>query len=557
MNKKNNLGKISIPFSLLSIFLVSCGKNTPTIETTHQNLKTTFSLNVTPSANYIAQPDTQTIVIPESGCVILNSSVSTNNNKKDLSFNNINLQSNVLEHFQLDNKTQTLCHLGILQPNEPDTAELVLNSDNESSETYKIEVAKHNLPTLSLNSFEQNNSFKVFNFSFEINNKKHPLNPKLYNIKFLSQDGNTIAFVPENSIKVLDYNNNNIGTIQKLNDGSTQISLINDFNLKIDSIVIGHKNSITANKYIIRDNNKTIHYMLSGSFFANEISTRESLFNDKFDSLTKTFQEKVELLADDIVEHFSEVTNKFSALKEELTQLINNKFQDLSGKFKEFNRILIELNQYVRKEIASFKTTLQEANNKIKALRQQVLDLNIEDNRINQSIENLKEDMNVINLLATQNQRDINNLKIETIADLSNRIRELETIINGDGTPEKPGLIKLSESIPALNSSINLFSTDISTLKNKVTELAVFKIKYAATSLTLFKEKQGIEALIAKLNEITKDNIKEKLTLILADLNTITNNSPSDLDTPQLDVVNAIKASFTELNAIINPIPKT
>jgi hypothetical protein len=291
MNKKNNLGKISIPFSLLSIFLVSCGKNTPTIETTHQNLKTTFSLNVIPSANYIAQPDTQTIVIPESGCVVLNSSVSTNNNKKDLSFNNINLQSNVLEHFQLDNKTQTLCHLGILQPNEPDTAELVLNSDNESSETYKIEVAKHNLPTLSLNSFEQNNSFKVFNFSFEINNKKHPLNPKLYNIKFLSQDGNTIAFVPENSIKVLDYNNNNIGRIQKLNDGSTQISLINDFNLKIDSIVIGHKNSITANKYIIRDNNKTIHYMLSGSFFANEISTRESLFNDKFDSLTTEFLE--------------------------------------------------------------------------------------------------------------------------------------------------------------------------------------------------------------------------------------------------------------------------
>jgi hypothetical protein len=184
MNKKNNLGKISIPFSLLSIFLVSCGKNTPTIETTHQNLKTTFSLNVIPSANYIAQPDTQTIVIPESGCVVLNSSVSTNNNKKDLSFNNINLQSNVLEHFQLDNKTQTLCHLGILQPNEPDTAELVLNSDNESSETYKIEDDKHNLPTLSLNSFEQNNNFKVFNFSFEINNKK----PKKYGEKVKEGD---------------------------------------------------------------------------------------------------------------------------------------------------------------------------------------------------------------------------------------------------------------------------------------------------------------------------------------------------------------------------------
>jgi len=519
MNKKNNLGKISIPFSLLSIFLVSCGKNTPTIETTHQNLKTTFSLNVTPSANYIAQPDTQTIVIPESGCVILNSSVSTNNNKKDMSFNNINLQSNVLEHFQLDNKTQTLCHLGILQPNEPDTAELVLNSDNESSETYKIEVAKHNLPTLSLNSFEQNNSFKVFNFSFEINNKKHPLNPKLYNIKFLSQDGNTIAFVPENSIKVLDYNNNNIGTIQKLNDGSTQISLINNFNLKIDSIVIGHKNSITANKYIIRDNNKTINYMLSGYFFANEISTRESLFKKKIDALEKSFSEE---LRDNLNNFF---LHQINSIKTTLNQTIE-KLSTLENNFK--NKISPKI-QLLEEQISNTSNTLNSINEKL----------------------------NRFNFLSSQ-------INSNFLNEVSLAVKNLSAIIRGTSTPIlRPGVESLineikqslldssaaKEEITALNELNNVINSNFEALTNKLIEMINNRIVFSLNRLSALDAKPNVDAIISNINYYNYHNIN----VLIDDLNNLVTNNPSDSGSPyhfteeDLVLVNEIISELSEL----------
>ncbi|RDB36183.1 MAG: hypothetical protein DCC88_06280 [Spirobacillus cienkowskii] len=551
MNKKNNLGKISIPFSLLSILLASCGKNTSIPEATYQKSKASFSLNAAPSANYEAQPDAQTIIIPESGCVILNSFANINNIKKQLTFENIDLYSSALENFRLNVKDQSLCHTTTLIPNKTDLAELVLKIGDEVSETFNIKVQSYPLPQIILNSFTKEVKNNIYNFSVNINNKNQPLNPKLYNIKFLSDKGSTIAFVPDESFEIRDYNNNKIGTVHNLDDGTTQFTIINSFDHQIHSIVIGHKFSFVANRYIINTKEKSLNHVNTDSFFTNEISTRESLFMKRIDALEKNFIEKL-----------GESKTEITALKDTLSQELKNNLNSLNS-----------LNYFFQQQINSIKSKLTETIQNLSALENHFKDF--KDNT-SPKIDNLEAQIS-----DTRNQLNLINEKLSKFIFLSSQInsdflnevslavKNLSAIIKGTSTPIlKPGIESLineikqslidsgaaKEEVEALKELNNVINSKFEVLTNKLTTLINNRIAYLLNKLSILDEKPYVTAIINATNGYNYKNINELIDAIrdLVNHNNIDSASPNHLTEEDLKSVKNIINDLKDLQDLLN-----
>ncbi|WP_338637029.1 hypothetical protein [Spirobacillus cienkowskii] len=572
MNKKNNLGKISIPFSLLSILLASCGKNTSIPEATYQKSKASFNLNVAPSANYEAQPDAQTIIIPESGCVILNSFANINNIKKQLNFDNINLYSSALENFQLNVKDQSLCHTTTLIPNKTDLAELVLKIGDEVSETFNIKVQSYPLPPIILNSFTNEVKNNIYNFSVNINNKNQPLNPKLYNIKFLSDKGSTIAFVPDESFEIRDYKDNKIGTVHNLDDGTTQFTINNSFDHQIHSIVIGHKFSVVANRYIINTKEKLLVHVNTDSFFENEISTRESVFNDKIKELKELFNAQIKNISEALARYVTDTADKIDTLKTTLSNLINAKFNALSQEFAIFKTTLENLDQFVRTEIVSMKANISLALSRINSLNLQVADLQIKDAELNTRITNtvteLRNKFSELDNRVTKNESAIINLSNTELRQINDKITELNTIINGtNGLNTLINQLKnefqsdssKTAQIQTLQQRIDNIESQLSSLNNNINSFILKKTEiYKETLQAILRGKENIKPVIDALDKLNTNTIKTNLRVITAQLDSLINNNDTASDIERLDEdqilsVTEINDSLKELNDIINP----